>query len=602
MDASLAPNRNVAIASALADELARAGVRHFCVCPGSRSTPLVAAVVALAKDRPGLRIWSQIDERSAGFFALGLAKQTRLPAAVICTSGTAAANLLPAVVEASQSAVPLLLLTADRPPELRDWGAPQTIDQLRLFGPYARWFAELPPPEASVDLLRHARALGSRAVATACARPPGPVHLNLPFREPLEPVAVAGDRVEDLAADSLAARGRGSCAYTRVATARLAPPDDLVRRLATAIAATPHGVIAAGPLDAGAELAAAVARLARAAGWPLLAEPTSQLRAGPHVASAPVVGSHDSFLRDAELAASLAPRIVLRLGAPLTSKSFNAWIASHPEASLWIVDPDGRFADPTHRAAELLRVEPELLCDALAVRIERMSRALAPEWLDAFAGAERRARSALARELAADDRPLGPRIVAELAEMLPAGATLFVSNSLPIRDVDALFPVSLRPLRVLCNRGANGIDGIVSTALGAAAGGAAPLVLLTGDLALLHDLGGLLAARRHRIAATLVVLNNDGGGIFSMLPVAGQREAVGFEALFSTPHGLDLAHAARLFGATHVRVTSVEELRLALKHTIGAAGLHVVETPFDREVDADARRALFARVAREARA
>ena len=249
-----------------------------------------------------------------------------------------------------------------------------------------------------------------------------------------------------------------------------------------------------------------------------------------------------------------------------------------------------------------MRVEPELLCHALAARLEGMPRAPAPAWLDAFASAEARARSALARDLAGDDRLLGPRAAAELAESLPAGATLFVSNSLPIRDVDALFPVSTRPLRVLCNRGANGIDGIVSSALGAAAGGAAPLVLLTGDLALLHDLGGLLAASRHRIAATLVVLNNDGGGIFSLLPVAAQREAVDFETLFSTPHGLDLAHASRLFGATHWRVTRLEELRLALKQTIGAPGLHVVEVPFDREVDADARRTLFARAASEARA
>ncbi len=540
--------------------------------------------------------------RSAGFFALGLAKQTRVPAAVICTSGTAAANLLPAVVEASHSAVPLLLLTADRPPELRDWGAPQTIDQLRLFGSYARWFAELPPPEASPALLRHARALGSRAVATACARPPGPVHLNVPFREPLEPVPVASDGVAALAADPLAARGRGSRAYTRVEPARLAAPDDLLRRLASLAAATPTGVIAAGPLDGPPTLGAAVARLARAAGWPLLAEPTSQLRAGAHVAEAPVSGSYDAFLRDAQLAGSLAPKIVLRLGAPLTSRSFDAWLASHTAASLWLVDPDGRFADPTHRAAELLRLEPEVFCDALAARLERIPRAPAGAWLEAFASAERRARGALARELAADDRPLGPRAVAELADALPAGATLFVSNSLPIRDVDALFPVSRRPLRVLCNRGANGIDGIVSTALGAAAGGAQPLVVLTGDVALLHDLGGLLAAQRHRIAATFVVLNNDGGGIFSLLPVAAHREAVGFEALFSTPHGLDLAHAARLFGATHFRVTSVEELRLALKQAIGAPGLQLVEVPFDREVDADARRALFARAAREARA
>jgi 2-succinyl-5-enolpyruvyl-6-hydroxy-3-cyclohexene-1-carboxylate synthase len=319
------------------------------------------------------------------------------------------------------------------------------------------------------------------------------------------------------------------------------------------------------------------------------------------VADAPVLGAHDLFLRDAALAESLAPALVLRLGAPLTSKPFQQWLASHSNTSLWLVDPDGRFADPSHRAAEILRAEPELLCDALAARLERMPRRpAAAEWLERFASAERRARAALARDLAADERLLGPRVTAELAEALPAGATLFVSNSLPIRDVDAVFPVTRRPLRVLCNRGANGIDGIVSTALGAAAAGADPLVLLTGDLALLHDLGGLLAARRHRLSATIVVLNNDGGGIFSMLPVASHRDAVGFDALFTTPHGLDLAHAAALFGASHSRVGALEELRLALKQSLGAPGLHLIEVPFDREADAAARRALFAAAAREA--
>jgi 2-succinyl-5-enolpyruvyl-6-hydroxy-3-cyclohexene-1-carboxylate synthase len=360
-------------------------------------------------------------------------------------------------------------------------------------------------------------------------------------------------------------------------------------------------VVAAGPLDGPPSLGEAVSRLARAARWPVLAEPTSQLRAGPHVAHAPILGAHDSFLRDAELARSLAPGIALRLGAPLTSKAFNAWLASHDPA-LWIADPDGRFADPTHSAAEILRAEPELLCDALAAELEGRAAARSSDWLERFLAAERRARTALEHELAKDERALGPRAVAELADALPAGAALFVSNSLPIRDLDSVFPVTPRPLRVLCNRGANGIDGIVSTALGAAAAGAAPLVLLTGDLALLHDLGGLLAARRHGIDATIVVLNNDGGGIFSLLPVAAHRDAVDFETHFATPHGLDLSHAAALFGAAHSRVTGIEQLRLALKHAIGAPGLYLVEVPFDREVDAEARRALLARVAREARA
>ncbi|HTO08923.1 MAG TPA: 2-succinyl-5-enolpyruvyl-6-hydroxy-3-cyclohexene-1-carboxylic-acid synthase [Myxococcota bacterium] len=600
LDLSLAPNRNVACAGALVDELARAGVRHFVVSPGSRSTPLVAALVALSRAGAGIELWSLIDERCAGFFALGLAKQGRAPAALVCTSGTAAANLFPAVVEASQSGVPLIVLSADRPPELRDWSAPQTIDQLRLYGPYARWFAEMPPPEAGAALVRHARALGARAVAAACGRPPGPVHVNLPFREPLEPVALAGDGCDALAGDPLAARGRSAGSYTRVETAPAAPPEALVRRLAAAVSAAARGVIAAGPLDAPASLAPAVTRLARAARWPVLAEPTSQLRWGAHAAGAPLAGAYDLFLRNESLARSLAPEIVLRLGTPLTSKAFAIWLASHPAAELWLVDSEGRFADPTHRAAEVLRFDPERLCAALAAELERTPPPRDGAWPRALADANARARRALEAGLGDSDFLSGPRVAAELADALPSGATLFVSNSLPIRDVDAVFPVSPKPLRVLCNRGANGIDGIVSTALGAAAAGASPLVLFTGDLALLHDLGGLLVAKRARLSATIVVLQNDGGGIFSALPVAAHREAVGFDALFTTPHGLELARVAALFEASHSRAASPEELRLALKQSIGAPGLHLIEVPQEREADVAARRALFARAAQAA--
>lgn len=599
MHAAAAPNRNLALASALVDELARAGVRHFCVCPGSRSAPLVAALVALRRERPELALWSQLDERSAGFFALGLAKGARAPVALVCTSGTAAANLLPAVVEASLGGVPLVLVTADRPPESRDWGAAQTIDQLRLFGPHARWFAELPPPEATPTLLRHARALGARAVAVASGPAPGPVHLNAPFREPLEPVPVPGDRCSAVAADALADRGRGERPYIRVAAAAPVPDAELAARLAARVAATPNGVIAAGPLDGPAGLGAAAVRLARAAGWPLLAEPTSQLRSGPHAAGPPVAAVHDLFLRNEALASALEPALVLRLGAPLTSKSVASWLARH-DAELWVVDPEQRFADPTHSVAELLRFDPERLCAALADALERAGHRPQHGWAGQFAAADARAGAALARALAADDRLLGVRAVAELAEALPPCATLFVSNSLPIRDLDAVLPATPKPVRVLANRGANGIDGIVSTALGVAAAGARPLVLLTGDLALVHDLGGFSAAKRHALSATVVVLQNDGGGIFSQLPIARHRDAVDFEEFFATPHQLDFAHAAALAGASHARVRGVEALRLALKQAIGAPGLHLVEVPFDRELDTAARRELFERVAREA--
>jgi 2-succinyl-5-enolpyruvyl-6-hydroxy-3-cyclohexene-1-carboxylate synthase len=584
-----APNPNHAFAAALFEELVRAGVSHVCVCPGSRSTPLAAA----AAHTHGLRVWSHVDERSAAFFALGLAKASRAPVALVCTSGTAAANFLPAVIEASQTGVPLLVLSADRPIELRDWGAAQTIDQVRLFGPYARWYAESPAPAPGASALRHARALAGRAVAVATASPSGPVHLNLPFREPLEPVRVAPEVQCD---DALARDGRAEGPYLRVEAASAAPPEALIARLAAAIRRTPNGVIAAGPLDAGPALGAAVVRLAVASGWPVLAEPTSQLRCGPHVKDAPIVASHDAFLRDADFAAMHAPGLVLRLGSPLTSKPFALWLESHGGCETWIADPDGRFADPGRGASTLLRFDPTLLCDALAEALGDGARIAPTPWLADFVDADRRARAALTRAIAADDALGEPRLIIELADALPDGAALFVSNSMPVRDLDAFLPATEKRLRVLCNRGANGIDGITSTALGASAALPGPFVLLTGDLAFLHDLGGLLAAVRHGLDATIVVVNNDGGGIFRFLPVAAHREAVDFDTLFTTPHGLELARAAALFDATYTRARDWRDVRRALEAGLGGRGLHILEVPVDPEANVTRHRSLWSAV------
>jgi 2-succinyl-5-enolpyruvyl-6-hydroxy-3-cyclohexene-1-carboxylate synthase len=581
-------------AAALFEELARSGVRDVCACPGSRSTPLVVA----AEREPGLRSWIHIDERSAAFFALGLAKASRSPVALLCTSGTAAANFLPAVVEAHYAAVPLVVLSADRPPELRDWGAGQTIDQVRLYGAHVRWFSEAPTPDASDRTLRYARALGSRAVAEACGRPPGPVHLNLPFREPLEPLpgSAEGRRGDETAR-------RADQPYTQTRQDPGAPTSDDVARLAVLARAHPRGVIACGPLDATPELAGAIVELAAATGWPVLAESTAQLRCGSHAEGAPILTHADSVLREPRFAAEHAPEIVLRFGATPTSKALRLWLEGHPPAHYLLVDPDRSVRDPSHLASELLRFDAVLLCTRLARTLTRDGRQPASDtWLRAFQAAERRAAAAVERCLASDDALLEPRVVRELGAALPDGALLYVSNSMPVRDLDSFLPRSRRRLRVLCNRGANGIDGMVSSALGAAAAHDGPTALLVGDLAFLHDIGGLFAARRHDLALTLVVLNNDGGGIFSYLPVAACGEAVAFEANFRTPHGLDLAPACRTFGVRHTRVASQEHLRVALKEAFESSRTSVVEVPIDRDRSVAQHRAIEAAVAEAIRA
>jgi 2-succinyl-5-enolpyruvyl-6-hydroxy-3-cyclohexene-1-carboxylate synthase len=570
-------------AAALIDELARAGVREVCICPGSRSTALAIA----AAQHTSLRCWSQIDERSAGFFAVGAAKATRAPAALICTSGTAAANFYPAVIEAYHAHVPLIVLTADRPPELREWGAGQTIDQVHLYGTHVRWFAEAAIPDGDPRMLRYARELGCRAVAGACGPPAGPVHINLPFRDPLAPSSMPAE-------SEISTGKRGNQSYTRVCHGAQTPQPGDVERLVEVANSCERGVITCGPMDAEPELCAAIAELASVLGWPILADPTSQLRSGVHNQGAPVLGNADLFLRDERVARTLEPEVVLHFGGTPTSKSQRLWLEGHVPEHLILVDPEARWSDPCHLASELLHVDPIALCDALIRRVSRSRGESA--WLRRVLRAERCAADVVERLVVDEDELLEPRAIRELAEALPDGAIIYVSNSMPVRDLDAFLPVSNRCLRVLANRGANGIDGMISSALGAAGSQPQPVVLLTGDLALLHDVGALQAARRHSLNLTIVVFNNDGGGIFSYLPVADRAEPEIFETHFRTPHGADLGGIVSGFGAEFARVSSWEHFRASFKSALATPGVSVVEIPVERDRSVAHHREIDSRV------
>jgi len=557
-------------AAALFDELARAGVREVCICPGSRSTALALA----AAQQPMLRCWSQIDERSAAFFALGAAKASRTPVALVCTSGTAAANFHPAVIEAYHAHVPLIVLSADRPAELRDWGAGQTIDQIRLYGTHVRWFAEVAPTDTAASMQRYARQLGCRAVAEACGPPAGPVHLNLPFRDPLAPDPAAAE-------PDLATARRSEQPYTRVCRGIETPRPKDVDRLVQLARACERGVIACGPMDATPEICAGVAALGSALGWPILADPTSQLRAGVHGRTGPVLANSDLFLRDAATARALDPEVVLRLGATPTSKALRLWLEARVPEHLILVDPEASWNDPSHLASERLQVDPLALCTALCDRLAGMQRD--SDWLQRILRVERSTAETVERLIANEPELFEPRAIRELAAALPDGALLYVSNSMPVRDLDAFLPVSTRPLRVLANRGASGIDGMLSSALGAAACQGQPAVLLTGDLALLHDAAAMQTARRHPLHLTVVVFNNAGGGIFSQLPVAERADRAVFETYFSTPHGADLREIAAGFGVDSVRVSSWEHFRAAFKSALATPGVSLVELPVDRD-------------------
>jgi len=565
-----APNRTYLGPTLLADELARAGVRDVCVTPGSRSAPLALTLAA----HPALRVWSHVDERSAAFFALGLARAARRPVALACTSGTAAANFLPAVVEAWHAQVPLVLLTADRPPELRDCGAGQTIDQLHLFGSHVRWFVEVGTPEATPAAVRWLRTLAGRAVATALGPPAGPVHLNVPLREPLVPVVVPGDVPVDLAS---AARGDGP--YVHVHAARLDPDAAAVADVAALLAHARRPLVVAGPLDdADPRLAHALTALARRLRAPLVAEPASNLRAP--AAAGVLVDAADALARHPGFAAAHAPDAVVRLGAPPTSKAFASWLAGHTDVPQVVLDASGAWPEPAAVATHVVRGAPARTCEALADALPAAGDddGWAARWRRAGAAA----RAALTAAVRAEDAPFEAHAVLALAAALPDRATLYAGNSLAIRDLDWFWPADAPAVRLLANRGANGIDGFVSSVLGAAAADrSTPVVGLCGDLTFYHDLNGLLAAHRHGVRAVFVVLDNDGGGIFDHLPVAAEPAPV-FETLFTTPIGLEFAPIVRAYGAGFERVETPAGLGPALAAALDAPRTTVLALRIDR--------------------
>lgn len=545
-----------ALAVTLVDELARAGVRHATLAPGSRSAPLA---LALAEEQR-IALHVLIDERSASFLALGIAKASHRPAVVVSTSGTAAANFHPAVLEAHHSKTPLIVITADRPPELRDTGAGQTIDQIKLYGDAVRWFVELGVPEDRADSVRYWRSVAARACATALGSPAGPVHLNAAFREPLVP------EVDDPSPSPGRGGRPGGAPWTRVLRSPARGSEAEVEWLAHEIAAADRGLVVAGDseVDSGPVMA-----LADKAGWPVLADPLSGLRSGQLA-----ISTYDALLRNRAWADDHRPDVVLRMGKLGNSKSLSALVAGGGREI--VVDADGMWLDAERTAETLLVADPASVCGRVC---DELPGRTGSEWLAAWRHADSCARDAIDGLLDGDDEVSEPRTARDLAGLVPDGTTLVVASSMPVRDLGWY----MRPrsgLRVLGNRGANGIDGFVSTVLGVAVAGPGPTVALAGDLSLLHDQNGLMLGRAEPVDAVVVVLNNDGGGIFSFLPQAGRPEH--FERLFGTPHGLDLRALARLYGCGHRGVERASALAPAVAGAMDEGGVQLVEVRTDR--------------------
>jgi 2-succinyl-5-enolpyruvyl-6-hydroxy-3-cyclohexene-1-carboxylate synthase len=567
-------NSNTALASAFVEELARCGLRHTVISPGSRSTPLA---VALWRQEE-IEVTVIVDERSAAFFALGAAQATGAPVAILCTSGTAAANFHPAICEADESALPLIALTADRPPELRGIGAGQTLDQIKLYGSAVRWFCEVGTHEADDDGLLHYRSTACRAFAAARGEPrPGPVHLNLAWREPLSPTPVDGAVT---ATDPLALEGRDQRPLTAVTPIDLEPSGFLLEEVSKHIAEAISGVIVAGrQLDP--ELREPLAHLAETAGFPILAEPTSQLRCGPHDRSH-VIAGYDLLLRDEHFRHRVTPDLVLRFGEMPTSKPLREWLAASGADQI-VVDPRGGWNEPTRRAAAILRADPTELAAGWAARVDRGDR----EYAELWRAADDTAAEAIAAELGGDGAITEPALHLALGSTHRDGDLVYTASSMPIRDQEAFLPSTETDAHFLCNRGANGIDGLISSGIGAAVASGRPTTIVTGDLGLLHDIGGLAALRDLETPVRIVVVDNDGGGIFHFLPQAEMLDGEEFEALLGTPRGVSVAKAADLFDLPHRHLSSLAELPEALE-----AGTGLIEVAVDRQANVDQHRRL----------
>ncbi len=542
---------NLLWADALIAGIAATGVQRVVISPGSRSTPLVLA----ASRHPRIRIWTQVDERCAAFFALGLAKENSSPVALVATSGTAPANWYPAVIEANHSGIPLILLSADRPPELQECGANQAINQTHLFNRQVRGFFDPGAARSGTAALAQIHSLGVKAARLSSGTNPGPVHINLPFREPLIPATIPTPKT-----------GNNTHVDSRQQT--LPDPAQIGRILA--ILADGRGIIICGPSVPEEDFAPTVTELARRLHVPILADPLSNLRFGVH-AQSNIICRYDAFLRRQDFVQYSRPDWVLRFGAMPISASLANYL-KHSSPTTILCAPRGDWPDPLHQTTEMVR------CDAIDLCNRIMTGGAAPgeaEWLNRFKLEEERvSKICLSNDT---DLPFEDKVVEDLIQAIPADSTLFCSNSMPIRQLDSWSGSGVKPLRILANRGASGIDGNISTMLGVAASSNAPIFGLLGDLACYHDMNSLLAAAAADGVA--VVLNNNGGAIFGYLPQAGLEK---FEQHWLTPTNLDFSKIAALFSLGFHRVTRQSGFSSALGAAMQEPGLSMIEVVLER--------------------
>lgn len=547
------------------DALVKSGLKEVVISPGSRSTPLALTIC----EHKALNEWVIIDERSAAFFALGMAQKTRRPVALVCTSGTAATNYFPAIAEAYYNRVPLIVLTTDRPHELRDVGAPQAIDQINLYGNHVKWFKEMALPDMTSHILTYVQQTAMRAVSTATSDCPGPVHLNFPFREPLVPdftLNGVAERLNYKQIDDLTAM-QPIKGYRQLTS-------DQIQLILQQIRHQKKGLIVCGP-QISKPAAKAISALAKTWKIPVLADPLSQLRAGEGEKSQ-VISSYDAILRHDDIRRRLRPDYIIRFGAMPVSKMYRFYVELHKDVLQFVVDESEGFRDPTNYMSQFVYAQYESFCDALIQATDEITTDVS--WLKLWQKMEKTAHSHLFTP--SEECITEGEAIRGLLEVIPNGSCIYIGNSMPVRDLDTFFKPTNKDITILGNRGVNGIDGMVSSGVGAAAVGDR-VTLVLGDLSFYHDLNGLLATKHYDIDITILVINNDGGGIFSFLPQAKHEKH--FEKLFGTPLNINFHHAVKMYGGYFTTVTHEKQLQRELTKSYDRKGLSVIEVRTNRK-------------------
>ena len=572
-------NTNSLWTSVAVETLNKLGLQTAILCPGSRSTPLTFAFAT----HPNIEALPILDERSAAFFALGCAKRQHRPVAIVCTSGTAGANFYPAVIEAYESGIPLLVFTADRPPELRDCAAGQAIDQQKLYGGFVKHYCELAVPMADASMLAYLRQTLVSGWGRAIAPTPGPIHFNCPFRDPLPPLP-------DDSTQSLQSTWDESQFFSSVR-----PPSPVVEQTQPVPVeewqACQHGLIIAGSHQSvyPQGYAQTVSNLSRLLGWPVLPEGLSPLR-NYQCLNERLISAYDVILRASERSTALVPEQVIQLGSLPTSKVLRQWLQVH-QPKRWIVGPQKNL-DPLHGPAQSLLTTLDYLVSALKEEKKESVSIAENRYTQQWLACEKSVRQVIDNTLATETALVESKVVWLLAQYLPEDTPLFIANSMPVRDVEYFWPPGDRKIQPVFSRGANGIDGTLSTAMGLAHHNF-PTVLLTGDLAFLHDTNGLLNATKLAGHLTVVVINNNGGGIFEMLPIA-EFEAV-FEPYFATPQSVELFSLCKAYGVEHRLVTNVKEF-VDCVSVLPVQGMRVLEVVCDRKQSTQLRKVVLGSV------